>query len=123
MALTKTGKLTVQGALVGGGVVALADGATPALDASLASVFTLTAEGNRTIGIPSNPTTGQKIIIAHTASGADRTLALNSGTGGFRFGTDITALTATVDGKTDYIGAIYNLAADKWDVISYIKGF
>lgn len=104
-------------------VVALSDGATPALDASLGNTFTLTAAGNRTIAVPSNPTAGQKIVIAHTASGSDRTLALNSGAGGFRFGTDVTALTATTSGLTDYIGAIYNSSASKWDVVSYTKGF
>lgn len=112
-----------NGDLVPPSVVTLADGATPALDASLGSTFELTAAGNRTIGIPSNPTAGQKIVIRHIASGGSRTLALNSGTGGFRFGTDITTLTATASGLTDYIGCIYNLGANKWDVVSVIKGF
>jgi hypothetical protein len=124
--ITITGKGT-KGISFGNAVLekvsALSDGATPALDASLGNVFTLTAAGNRTIAIPTNPTTGQKIIIAHTASGADRTLALNTGTGGFRFGTTITALTATTSGLTDYIGAIYNSTANKWDVVAYSKGF
>lgn len=105
------------------GAVALTDGATPALDASLGDVFTLSAEGSRTIGVPTNPVSGQKIIIRHYANGGARTLALNSGTGGFRFGTDITALTETASGKTDYIGCIYNSSAEKWDVVGYIKGF
>lgn len=104
-------------------VTALTDGATPALDASLGNMFTLTAAGNRTIAVPSNPTNGQKIVIIHLASGADRTLALNTGAGGFRFGTTITALSATTSGKKDYIGAIYNGADSKWDVVAYSKGF
>lgn len=105
------------------GVVTLTDGATPALDASLGHVFLLTAAGNRTIAVPTNPTTGQRITIAHKASGADRTIALNTGTGGFRFGTDVTGLTTTTNAKTDYIGAIYNAADNKWDVVAYSKGF
>lgn len=104
-------------------VVTLTDGATPALDASLGNTFVLTAAGDRTIAIPSNPVAGQKITIIHIASGAARTLALNTGAGGFRFGTDITALTQTTSGKTDYIGAICNSAATYFDVVSYIKGF
>lgn len=104
-------------------VVALTDGATPALNAKLGNVFTLSAAGDRTIDIPSNPINGQKITIRHTASGGNRTLALNSGTGGFRFGTTITALTITLSGTTDYIEAIYNATSNKWDVVSYIKGF
>lgn len=104
-------------------VTTLTDGATPALDASTGNVFKLTAAGNRTIAIPTNATTGQKIVIAHTASAADRTLALNTGASGFRFGTDITALTATTSGKTDYIGCIWNSTDSKWDVVAYVKGY
>lgn len=103
--------------------VDLTDGATPALDASLGKVFELIAAGNRTIAVPTNPTAGQAIIIKHKASGADRTLSLNAGAGGFRFGTDITALTATTSGKWDYIGCIYNDDDSKWDVVAYVKGY
>ena len=109
--------------IAGAGVVTLTDGATPALDAALGSTFRLSAGGDRTIAVPSNPTNGQKIIIQHYANGGARTLALNTGAGGFRFGTDITGLTATTSGKTDYIGAIYNGTDSKWDVIAYTKGF
>jgi len=101
----------------------LVDGATPALNASLGTVFTLSAAGDRTIAIPANPIPGKKIIIAHTASGGARTLSLNTGAGGFRFGTDITALTSTGAGLTDYIGCIYNTTAGFWDVIAYTKGY
>lgn len=110
--------LTVTGA-----VIALTDGATPALDASLGQTFTLSAAGNRTIGIPSNPTDGQGIRIVHYASGGARTLALNSGTGGFAFGSDITALTETASGKRDLIGCLYNTTLNKWLVVGYVKGF
>lgn len=104
-------------------VSALSDGATPALDASLGNVFTLAAAGDRTIAIPTNATNGQKIIIRHLASGGARTLALNSGAGGFRFGTDVAALTQTASGKTDYIGAVYSSIDSKWDVVAYAKGY
>jgi len=104
-------------------VSALSDGATPALDASLGNIFTLSAGGDRTIAVPSNASAGQKIIIRHYASGGARTLALNTGANGFRFGSDITALTQTASGKTDYIGCIWNAADSKWDVVAYIKGF
>jgi len=73
--------------------------------------------------VPSNPTSGQKITIAVLASGGSRTVSLNTGAGGFRFGTDITGLTATTSGKTDYIGAIYNAGSSFWDVVAYVKGF
>lgn len=119
--LTLTESITAKKVITA--VVALTDGGTPALNAASGSVFTLSAEGNRTIGVPSNPSSGQKIVIAHTAVGANRTLALNTGTGGFRFGSDVTALTETESGKTDYIGAIYSATANKWDVIGYSKGY
>jgi hypothetical protein len=103
--------------------VALTDTATPALDASLGTVFTLSATGDRTIAVPTNATKGQKIIIRHFASGGARTLALNSGTGGFGFGSDITGLTQTASGKTDYIGAVYNLSLNLWHIVGYVKGY
>jgi hypothetical protein len=105
------------------GTVALVDGATPALDASLGNVFTLAAGGDRTIAVPSNPTNGQKIIIRHLASGGARTLGLNTGAGGFRFGSDIPSLTQTVSGDTDYIGCVYSSIDSFWDVVAYAKGF
>jgi hypothetical protein len=105
------------------GAVTLTDGATPALDASLGDVFTLSAAGDRTIAVPSNPVSGQKIIIVHYASGGARTLALNTGANGFSFGSDITALTQTVSGKYDYIGCVWNAALSKWNVVAYVKGY
>lgn len=124
MVLTSNGAGVAPSFKMGGDVVvALSDGATPALDASLGNVFTLSAAGDRTIAVPSNPVAGQKIVIRHLASGGARTLALNSGAGGFRFGTDITALSQTASGKIDYIGCIYNSADSKWDVVAYVKGY
>ncbi len=106
-----------------GGVVQLADTATPELDASLGNVFRLEATADRVIAVPSNPRPGQKIVIQHYASGGARTLGLNTGAGGFRFGVDVTGLTATASGKTDYIGAIFNAEDNFWDVVAYAKGY
>jgi hypothetical protein len=105
------------------GVATLTDGATVALDASLGNFFYLTAAGDRTISAPTNAYDGQRIIIAHKASGANRTLTLTTGSSGaFRFGTTITALTVTTSGTTDYIGCIYNSGDSRWDVVAYDKG-
>ena len=112
-----------NGMAVTGVSFALTDGATPALDASKAYVFTLTSTQNPTIAVPTNPTNYQKITIVFTASGGSRTLGLNTGAGGFAFGTDITGLTATPSGTTDYIGCIYNPTSSKWHVVAYSKGF
>lgn len=119
--ITWLGSQSVFRALNSVAAVTLTDGATPALNAALGKVFRLTAAGNRTIAVPSNPTDGQAIIIEHTASGGSRTLALNTGTGGFSYTAEVTALTATASGKTDRIGCIYNLAANTWWVVAYSK--
>jgi hypothetical protein len=103
------------------GVVALTDGATPALDASLGDIFTLSAAGDRTIAVPSNPTDGKKIVIVHYASGGARTLSLNAS--GFAFGTDVVSLTQTASGKRDLIGCIYSAALNKFLVVSVSKGY
>jgi hypothetical protein len=107
--------------------VNLSDGANVTLNSSLGNTFKLVAGGDRTIDAPTNkPAAGkvQKIVIMHEASGAGRTLTLATGSAGaFRFGTNITALTATSSGLVDYIGCIYNDADDRWDVVSYVKGF
>lgn len=118
-----TGALKPSRGGVSAATVVLVDGATPALDASLGTVFRLVALGDRTIAVPTNPTPGQTITVQHLASGGARTLALNTGAGGFRFGSDIPALTATASGKTDYISAIYNDTDSRWDVVRVTKGF
>jgi len=106
-------------------VVTLTDSTTPALDASLGNIFYLSATSNATIGIPSNATSGQKIIIRHFASGAARSIALNTSATGFRYGTDIpvTAITVTSSDTMAYIGAIYNSVDSFWDVVAYSRGF
>lgn len=109
----------------GGSVTALTDGATVNLDAAAGRLFTLTAAGNRTIAAPTGAAfDGQEIVIAHTASGGSRTLALTTGsTGAFAFGTTITALSATASGATDYITCAYSTSAQRWRVVRYVQGF
>jgi hypothetical protein len=104
-------------------VVTVSDGAGAVIDASLGNYFTwTTTNANRTAGTTTNPTTGQKMIIAYTASGTTSTLTLPTATtGDFIFGADITGLTVTASGKTDLIGCIYN--GTRWQVVAYTKGF
>ncbi|MEW2451183.1 hypothetical protein AB0896_27120 [Streptomyces parvulus] len=104
-------------------VITLTDAATIATDASRGSHFKVTMAGNRTLGVPTNPTDGQRVVWEVVASGGARTLALAAGAGGFVFGSDITALTATVSGKTDFIGAVYSATANAWRVVAYAKGY
>ncbi len=114
------------GQLTGGsGVVALVDAATIATDASIGSTFTVTITDDRTLGVPSNPTDGQKgtWIITQDGTGS-RLLTLASGAGGFALGTDLASVTlSTTAGASDYIGAIYNLAADRWHVVAFVRGY
>jgi len=105
-------------------VVALIDAPTIATDASLGNVFTVTLGGNRTLGAPSNPTNGQKCIWSFTQdSNGSRTLSTASGAGGFRFGTDIASVPlSSTPNVTDYMGAMYNAAANSWDVLAFVRG-
>lgn len=119
--LTKT--INLSGGAFTTATSVLSDGANVSIDASLGNIFTLTAAGNRTISPPTNAVNGQRITIYHKASGADRTLTLSTSAGGFIFGTDITALTATASGLTDLIGCEYNSTISKWLVVAYVKGF
>ena len=102
--------------------VTLTDAGSVALDASLGTHFRLTPAGSRVIAVPTNPTDGQVIVIEHIVGGTARTLSLTTGAGGFKFGTDVTALTATAINTTDYIQACYHATANRWHVIGYIKG-
>lgn len=97
--------------------------ATISPDARAGSDFECTMTGALTINGPANPTHGQKVFFYLTASGANRTATLATGAGNFKFGSDITALSATVSGTTDMIGAIYNSTANRWFVNAYVKGF
>jgi len=127
------GALKVTNAMLAGAIapaklllqpVTLTDGASVAIDViARAPYYRLVAAGDRTLTTPQNPLDGQRIIIQHVASGGARTLTLTGGAFGFRFGSDIPALTPTVSGKTDYIGCIYNLTDSRWDVVAYSKGF
>lgn len=102
----------------------LTDATVIAVDASdLAPLYRVVALGDRTLGKPINPVAGQRLLVQHVAGGgSNRTLSLSTGVGGFRFGSTITGLTATVAGKTDYIDCVYNDTDHYWDVLLYTKG-
>jgi hypothetical protein len=105
-------------------VVTLTDGANVAVNAQTPRRnFKLSAGGNRTLAAPTNPTDGQIIILEHYASGGARTLSLATGAGAYAFGTDITAITATSSGLSDYLTFRYNTTANRWHVIGYSKGY
>jgi hypothetical protein len=105
-------------------VVTLTDGVGSVIDSTLGNIFSMTATADRTLGTTTGSVNGQKIIIEFTASGGARTLTLpNSTTGDFAFGSDITAITQTASGKTDYVGAIYHSSDARYHVVAYAKGY
>jgi hypothetical protein len=103
-------------------VVTLVDAATIAIDASLGDTFDVTLTDNRTLGAPTNPTDGQKIIIRVKQDGSgSHTLAYNAI---YRFGSDVPSPTLTTTAaKTDYLGFIYNSGSTKWDCVAVSKGY
>lgn len=101
---------------------ALSDAATIATDASAGNHFRVTLGGNRTLGNPTNPVDGQKIVWELIQDGTgSRTLALDTK---FALGADISAVTLTTTAsKRDFLGAVYNSTADKWYLIAFVKGY
>lgn len=95
---------------------------TVTTNAALGTHFRLAMSGNVTLNPPINPTDGQVVVWALNATGAARTCTLSTISGGFLFGSDITAITATVSGKTDFLQCVYNATDNKWYVIGYVKG-
>lgn len=106
-------------ALESAGIVSLTDAATIATDASAGKHFRVTITANRTLGVPTNPSDGMRRIWEVTASGADRDLALTTGSAGsFELTTNITSPITITSGKTQFIGAIYNATRDRWTVLA-----
>lgn len=103
-------------------VVALTDAATIAINATLGNTFTVTLGGNRTLDTPTNPSSGQKIIVRVTQDGTGgRTITYSAG---WNLGSDFAGLSlSTTPGATDYIGAIYNAITSKWDIVSIMRGY
>lgn len=100
--------------------------ATTTIDASAGNHFRITMTGNTTLGIPTNPTDGQDIVVEliQDATGG-RTLTLTTaGTGAFNVTTGITgAITLTTTaGTRSYLGATYRAAGTKWDVLAFGTG-
>jgi hypothetical protein len=95
---------------------------TVAIDAATGNMVTMTATTNITIGNPTNPIRGQKIIFRVKQDGTGSRLV--SWDTKYRFSSDLPApVASTTPGKIDYFGFVYNLIDDKWDYIAEVKGF
>ena len=100
----------------------LADAANIATNAALGNLFRVTIAANRTLQNPTNSVDGQKVIWeVHQDGVGSHTLGFDAK---FKFGTSITGFTSsTASNAIDYIGAIYNLSNDKWNVVSIVNGY
>jgi hypothetical protein len=103
-------------------VVALTDAATIVINAALGVDFRVTLAGNRTMGAPSNPTDGQRILFQITQDGTgSRTLTWNAA---YEFSSALPSPTlSTAAGATDLAGFIYNATKTKWLFVAFINGF
>lgn len=103
-------------------VVALTDAATIAVDASLGNDMRVTLGGNRTLGNPTNPVDGQRLLfqITQDATGS-RTLSYGTA---YEFASSLAAPTLSTAGtKTDLLLFIYNAAKAKWLMAAFVIGY
>lgn len=102
--------------------VGLTDEATIATDASAGCSFRVTLGGNRTLGNPSNPLNGQRIVWELIQDGSgNRTITLGNK---FALGTDISSVTLTTTAsKRDFLTVIYNSTTDKFYLVGISKGY
>jgi hypothetical protein len=116
------GGLVVTAGKFSSAISTLTDAATIATDASLANHYRVTLGGNRTLGNPTNPYDGARLVYEFIQDGTgSRTITLDTK---FALGTDITAVTLTTTAsRRDFMTVIYNLAADKWYVVAFVKGY
>ena len=121
---TASGTLAVTKAITGG-VVALTDNPTIAVNASLGNHFRVTLGGNRTLGTPTwtgSPVDGQKITfeIIQDLTGS-RTLAYS---GAYAFGATVPSPTLTTTAsKRDFLGFIFNSTASAWYCLAVSLGY
>lgn len=110
-----------------GAPVALTDGPTIALNAALGATFRVALGGNRTLGVPTNPTDGQSITLEIAQDGVGgRTLTLASGAGGFAFGADGPLAAwqlSSAPNALDVATFKYRASAARWLVLGLMRGF
>jgi hypothetical protein len=94
-------------------VFALTDGANIATNAALASTFTVTLGGDRTMDNPTNPVDG-KVITYRIRQDGTGTRLITWGSA-FRFNAGVTPTLTTTAAKTDYISFKYHGGDSKWD--------
>ena len=117
-----TAGTTVEQGAVAPAVVDLTETATIAVDASLGNDYRVTLNGNRTMGTPSNPTDGQKIVFQVT-QGSGGSFMITWGSGyGFSSGLAQPTL-STAAGQTDLLEFVYNASIGQWLLAASVTGF
>ena len=103
----------------------LTDAATITVNAASGTHFRVTLGGNRTMGAPSNPIDGQRVLFEVIQDGTGgRTLAWASGAGGYTFSSGLPAPTITTGiAKRDFVLFVYNSTANTWYCLGYTQGF
>lgn len=96
-------------------VVSLTDAATIAVDASAGNHFTVTLAGNRTLGVPTNPTDGQRVTFEVKQDGTgSHTLAYSSSAGGYGFGAGSAPTVTATALATSLVEFTYSARVGKW---------
>jgi hypothetical protein len=113
---------TTESGAIAPAVVALVDAGTIAVDASTGNDFRVTIGGNRTMGLPANPTDGQKVTFQVTqGTGAPYTLSWASG---YEFSSGLPQPTlSTTAGDVDLLCFIYNSSMSSWLLAAFLNGF
>jgi hypothetical protein len=104
--------------------VDLTDQATIATNCALGQHFRVILEGNRTLGAPTNPLDGQRIVheFIQDATGG-RTLVVNNANK-WHFGVEITSVTlSTTPSKRDFMTSIYHQNTDRYNIVGFVKGY
>ena len=101
-------------------VVALTDATTIAVNAALGNDLRVTLAGNHTLGAPTNPTDGQRVVfqVSQDSTGS-RTLAYNAI---YDFGTPGTPTLATTSSSTAMLRFVYNANSTKWNCEGTTQG-
>jgi hypothetical protein len=94
----------------------LTDAATIATDASLGEICVVTLGGNRTLGTPTNPMGGQRLVYLVKQDGTgNRTLAYSAA---FTFGSSTTPVVNPTASATTLLEFVYDAAQAKWVLVS-----
>lgn len=118
-------QLTFNGTVLSApaGVIVIAGSGTVTPNATLGNTFSTTVTGPLTLNGPTGGTDGQKVTFRLLQDGTGHSVTFSTGSGNYRFGTSIPSFTASGANKTDYIGAIFNSAASRWDIVAVCQGF